>query len=68
MASHPAIRLAVHTSKSAVGRVYLQCYVKPGANKQREGVLSVSDTIIELCVAAQCKGRRGQFECEKNVQ
>ncbi|KAE9369499.1 YggU-like protein [Stipitochalara longipes BDJ] len=33
--------------------VYLQCHVKPGSAKQREGVVSVSDVLIEVCVSAQ---------------
>ena len=55
MASRPAIRLVAQSTKSAVGCIYLQCHVKAGASKQREGVVSVSDTIIEVCVSAQPK-------------
>jgi len=65
MASHPAIRLAAKSSKSAVGCIYLQCSVKPGANKQREGVVSVSDTVIELCVAAQPKDGAANLSVRK---
>jgi hypothetical protein len=40
-ASHPAIRLAAKPKKSAIGYIHLQCHGKPGASKQREGVVSV---------------------------
>ncbi|KAH8687467.1 hypothetical protein BGZ60DRAFT_475537 [Tricladium varicosporioides] len=55
--SIPAIRhvAAGASSKSARGFIYLQCHVKPGASKQREGILSVSDNIIEVCVSAQAR-------------
>jgi hypothetical protein len=65
MASHPAIRLAAKSTKSAVGRIYLHCSVKPGASKQREGVVSVSDTVIELCVAAQPKDGAANLSVRK---
>lgn len=53
--THPAIRLVAASTKSARSLVYFQCHVKPGSSKQREGVLSVSDFVVELCVAAQPK-------------
>ncbi|KAN0101804.1 hypothetical protein V8E51_012314 [Hyaloscypha variabilis] len=52
MPLRPAIRLAANSTKSAVKYLYLQCHVKPGVTKQREGVVSVSDTLIEVCVSA----------------
>lgn len=52
MTSPAAIRFIKSTTKQGLGSVYLQCHVKPGASKQREGILEVSD-VIELCVAAQ---------------
>ena len=55
MAARPAIRIVARSTKSVIGDVHLQCHIKAGASKQREGVVSVSDTIIELCVAAQPK-------------
>ena len=55
MAGLPAIRYISSTTKSALGCLHLQCHVKPGASKQREGIVSVSDSVIELCVAAQAK-------------
>jgi uncharacterized protein YggU (UPF0235/DUF167 family) len=45
----------VSSTKSAVGHIHLQCHVKPGANKQREGVASVSESVIQVCVSAQPK-------------
>lgn len=65
MASHPAIRLAAKSTKSAVGCIYLQCHVKPGASKQREGVVSVSDTVIEVCVSAQPKDGEANLSVRK---
>lgn len=55
MPSHPAIRLIAGSTRSAVGSIHLQCHVKPGASKQREGVVSVSESLIEVCVSAQPK-------------
>jgi uncharacterized protein len=50
-----AVRFVTGTKKSPVGTIYFQCHVKPGASKQREGVIAVTDTTIELCVAAQAR-------------
>ncbi|KAF1848301.1 YggU-like protein [Cucurbitaria berberidis CBS 394.84] len=51
----PAIRFVV--AKGAKGQsatvLHLSCHVKPGVNSIREGVASVSDESIEVCVAAQ---------------
>ncbi|RDL32530.1 YggU-like protein [Venustampulla echinocandica] len=55
MNSLPAIRHVASSSKSALGYIYLQCHVKPGASKQREGIISVSEDIIEVCVSAQAR-------------
>lgn len=43
------------TKKSAKNTLYMHCNVKPGASKNREGVLSVNDEAVELCVAAQAR-------------
>jgi uncharacterized protein YggU (UPF0235/DUF167 family) len=40
-------------AQSAVGSLYLACHVKPGASSIREGVVSVGDSTIELCVRAR---------------
>ncbi|KAF8866122.1 YggU-like protein [Acephala macrosclerotiorum] len=53
MTSPLAIRLVVSSTKSTL--IHLQCHVKPGASKQREGIISLSDSIIEVCVLAQPK-------------
>jgi len=54
MTSPATIRFIKSTTKQGLGSIYLQCHVKPGASKQREGILEVSD-MIELCVAAQAR-------------
>jgi len=55
MASPQAIRLVTTSTKALSRTIHLQCHVKPGASKQREGILSVSDSVIELCVSAQAR-------------
>ena len=52
MASRPVIRLAARSAKFSGKYLFLQCHVKPGAAKQREGVVAVSDNLIEVCVSA----------------
>lgn len=49
----PVLRYVAATKKSAKGTLYLQCHVKPGASKVREGVAAVTDNVVEVCVAAQ---------------
>ena len=55
MSAPSAIRFVAGTKKSPLGTLYLQCHVKPGASKVREGVTAVTDEVIELCVAAQAR-------------
>ena len=43
------------TKKSAQNTLYMQCNVKPGASKTREGVSSVDDEAVGICVAAQAR-------------
>ncbi|OHF04525.1 hypothetical protein CORC01_00377 [Colletotrichum orchidophilum] len=50
-----AIRFVAGTKKSPLGTLYLQCHVKPGASRVREGVTAVTDATVELCVSAQAK-------------
>lgn len=50
-----AVRFVSGTKKSPLGTLYLQCHVKPGASRVREGVAAVTDATIELCVAAQAR-------------
>lgn len=52
--SLPAIRFIPSTTK-ALGAIYLQCHVKPGASKAREGIISVGEDVIEVCVSARAK-------------
>ncbi|OAA59647.1 hypothetical protein SPI_05845 [Niveomyces insectorum RCEF 264] len=49
------VRYVAATKKSATGTLYLQCHVKPGASKVREGVTAVTDEAIDICVAAQAR-------------
>ncbi|KAI1277882.1 DUF167-domain-containing protein [Xylaria sp. FL0933] len=38
--------------KSSGETLVLRCHVRPGASKTREGVVTVTDEVIELCVSA----------------
>ena len=38
--------------KSSAEMLLLRCHVKPGASKAREGVVGITDEVIELCVSA----------------
>ncbi|KAF3763792.1 hypothetical protein M406DRAFT_341214 [Cryphonectria parasitica EP155] len=42
-------------SKNKLPTVYLQCRVKPGASKVREGVAALTDDAVELCVTAAAR-------------
>jgi hypothetical protein len=53
-----AVRYVASSTKFALGSIYLQCYVKSGASKQREGIIAVSTTVIKICVSA--KAREGE--------
>ncbi|KAK3321662.1 hypothetical protein B0H66DRAFT_531029 [Apodospora peruviana] len=46
---------ATKKSSPRGGMLYIRCNVKPGASKAREGVLSVDDEAIEVCVSAQAR-------------
>ncbi|KAF2994287.1 hypothetical protein E8E13_003443 [Curvularia kusanoi] len=39
----------------ATGTIQLSCHVKSGASANREGILAVTDEVIDLCVAAQAR-------------
>ncbi|PNY25204.1 Uncharacterized protein TCAP_04853 [Tolypocladium capitatum] len=57
MATSGAVRFVMGGWKSpAPGSLRLQLRVKPGTGKDREGVSSVSDDYVHLCVAAQARG------------
>ncbi|KAI0538586.1 DUF167-domain-containing protein [Xylaria digitata] len=38
--------------KSSAEILQLRCHVRPGASKAREGVVAITDGVIELCVSA----------------
>jgi uncharacterized protein YggU (UPF0235/DUF167 family) len=42
-------------ARASVGSLYLACHVKPGVSSRREGIISVSDSRIEICVRARAK-------------
>lgn len=50
-----AIRFVAAAKQPAVGTLVLQCRVKPGASKVREGIVAVTDDAVEICVAAQAR-------------
>ncbi|WQF78533.1 Putative YggU-like superfamily protein [Colletotrichum destructivum] len=50
-----AVRFVAGTKKSSLGTLYLQCHVKPGASRVREGVTAVTEGAVEMCVAAQAR-------------
>lgn len=55
MSAPSAVRFLAGTKKNPLGSLRLQCHVKPDASRAREGVLSVTDDVVELCVAAQAR-------------
>ncbi|KAL1646434.1 hypothetical protein SLS58_003394 [Diplodia intermedia] len=63
--SHAIRFIASKGSKAtSAGSVSLACHVKPGASAKREGINSVTDDGVELCVSAQAK----EGEANKAVQ
>ncbi|KAK4203603.1 hypothetical protein QBC40DRAFT_274609 [Triangularia verruculosa] len=50
-----AMWYVVGTKKSPHGTLYMHCNVKPGASKNREGIASVGEDAVEICVAAQAR-------------
>ncbi|KAL2268466.1 hypothetical protein VTJ83DRAFT_3312 [Remersonia thermophila] len=50
-----AFSFVAATKKSAKNTLYLHCNVKPGASKNREGIASVGEEAVEICVAAQAR-------------
>jgi len=55
MATNRAIWYVAGTKKSPHGTLYINCNVKPGANKSREGIASIGEDAIDVCVAAQAR-------------
>jgi len=43
------------TKRPAQHTLYMRCNIKPGTSKNREGVVSVGDEAIGICVAAQAR-------------
>lgn len=55
IAMSQAVRFVAGVKKAPHGILYLRCHVKPSAAKAREGVVAVTDEVIELCVSAQAR-------------
>ncbi|KAK5995730.1 hypothetical protein PT974_04147 [Cladobotryum mycophilum] len=53
--SSRAVRFLAASGTSSQGMLQLRLRVKPGASKTREGIRTVNDEDIELCVAAQAR-------------
>jgi uncharacterized protein (TIGR00251 family) len=43
----------MNSKNSSLSSIYLQCRVRPGINKLREGIIKITDEAVELRVAAQ---------------
>ncbi|KAK4111653.1 YggU-like protein [Canariomyces notabilis] len=43
------------TRKAPKATLYMRCNVKPGTNKNREGIAAVNEEAVEICVAAQAR-------------
>ncbi|KAI1102154.1 YggU-like protein [Jackrogersella minutella] len=52
MAARSAITLIQKSKPSAPEILQLRCHIRPGVSKVREGITTVTDEIIELCVSA----------------
>ena len=50
-----ALRYVAGTKKAPLASLYLQCRVKPGASKSREGVTGLTEDAVEICVAAPAR-------------
>lgn len=55
MSTSRAIWYVAGTKKYPHGTLYINCNVKPGASKAREGIASINNDSIEICVAAQAR-------------
>lgn len=49
------VQYITSSKKPAFGSLHIHLHVKPGAHKDREGISSVTDTAINLCVSAQAR-------------
>lgn len=52
MATQRFLQYIAPSGKNKLPTIHLRCHVKPGAAKTREGVTSLTDDVVELCVAA----------------
>ncbi|KAK0611613.1 hypothetical protein B0T14DRAFT_441556 [Immersiella caudata] len=55
MATGRAIWYVARTKKSPHGTLYINCSVKPGASKPREGIAGIREDAIDVYVAAQAR-------------
>ncbi|KAH8593884.1 hypothetical protein B0O99DRAFT_626380, partial [Bisporella sp. PMI_857] len=55
MSSVSAIRYIAASKRGALGSIQVQCHVKPGASKQREGISHIGASAVEVCVSARAK-------------
>lgn len=53
MAARSAFRLVAPTSRSSLTAIHISCHVKPGVSKNSEGVMSVSDEVVQLRTSAR---------------
>lgn len=49
------VRFVVSPKRPTLGAIHIQLHVKPGAHKDREGITSVTETAVNLCVSAQAR-------------
>ncbi|KAK4231935.1 hypothetical protein QBC38DRAFT_464932 [Podospora fimiseda] len=54
MSASRVIWYAAATKKSPA-TLFMNCHIKPGASKNREGIAEISEEAVELCVAAQAR-------------
>lgn len=52
MASHHFIHYVASSRKNILPIVYLQCLIKPHASKVREGVTTLVDEAVHICVTS----------------
>lgn len=55
MASKAVQFIASQKRPPSLGSIHIQLHVKPGAHKDREGITSVTETAVNLCVSAQAR-------------
>ena len=51
----PAIRFLAAKGATGLGTIHLVCHVKPGVSASREGISSVTNEAVHICVSAQAK-------------